>query len=90
VKRHVPDSAVALDYALITHFHPDHYGAVTAASPASAKGPYRLSGMTEVGDALGIHTLLDRGWPDYSYPTPLSDSTMANYRRFIEARARAE
>src|SRR6476619_8566730 len=37
VKRHTPDTT-ALDYALITHFHADHYGQVVAKSPMSAKG----------------------------------------------------
>src|SRR4029077_14628370 len=42
VKRHVPDSTAGLDYALITHFHPDHYGQIVAKSPASRNGPYKL------------------------------------------------
>jgi tetratricopeptide (TPR) repeat protein len=84
VKRHTPDTT-ALDYALITHFHPDHYGQIDAKSPLSAKGPYRSSGITEVGDAIPIRTLIDRGWPAYSFPAPFTDSTMANYRRFVDA-----
>jgi hypothetical protein len=44
-----------------------------------------LSGITEVGDAISIRTLIDRGWPSYSFPAPFTDSTMANYRRFLEA-----
>jgi hypothetical protein len=85
VKRHVPDSAAGLDYALITHFHADHFGQVLATSPLSADGTYRLFGITQVGETIPIHTLLDRGWPDYAYPTPLNDSSMANYRRFLES-----
>lgn len=85
VKRHLPDAAAGLDYALITHFHPDHFGQISASSPVSANGPYKLSGITQVGDAIRIHTLIDRGWPDYQYPASLTDSTMANYRRFLDA-----
>ncbi|MEP6494313.1 MAG: hypothetical protein ABJF01_16640 [bacterium] len=85
MKRHLPDSTAGLDYALLTHFHPDHYGAVVASSPSSANGAYTLAGITQVGDAIRIRTLIDRGWPDYQYPAPLTDSTIANYRRFLEA-----
>lgn len=85
VKRHLPDSSAGLDYALITHFHADHYGQVVAGSPLSATGAYRLTGITQVGDAIPIRTIIDRGWPDYRYPVPFTDSTMANYRRFLDA-----
>ncbi|MFI5310662.1 MAG: hypothetical protein ACHQQ3_05485 [Gemmatimonadales bacterium] len=45
---------------------------------------FRRAGITEVGDRVAIRTIIDRGWPDYGYPAPLTDSTMANYRRFLE------
>jgi hypothetical protein len=75
----------SLDYAMITHFHADHMGQLGASSPLDNTGVYRLTGITEVGTALRIHTMLDRGWPDYSYPTPATDETMVNYRRFLTA-----
>jgi beta-lactamase superfamily II metal-dependent hydrolase len=83
VARHLPSSAKGLDYALITHFHADHYGQVVAKSPLDKTGAYRLTGITQVGDAIKIGTLIDRGFPDYNYPAPITDSTMANYRRFV-------
>lgn len=86
VKRHLPDATRPIDYALITHFHADHYGQLVPQSPMAADGAYRLSGITTVGDAIGFRTLIDRGWPDYRYPAPITDSTMANYRRFITSR----
>ncbi len=86
VARHLPDARAGLDYALITHFHPDHFGAVTPRTPLDASGSYRLSGITQVGDAVAIRTLIDRGWPSYDYPAPLTDSGVANYRRFTAAR----
>src|SRR5262245_44214080 len=85
IKRHLPEANAGLDYALITHFHADHFGQVVATSPASTKGPYRLTGITEVGDAVPIQRLIDRGWPSYDFPAPFTDSTMVNYRRFLEA-----
>jgi hypothetical protein len=86
IRRHLPAGVTGLDYALITHFHGDHMGQVTPSSPMDRTGTYRLSGITDVAEALPIQTLLDRGFPDYSYPTPLTDESTANYRRFVEAR----
>ncbi len=86
VKRQLPSSAAGLDYALITHFHPDHFGQLLATSAASSKGSYKQFGITQVGDAIPIRMLIDRGWPDYQYPVPFTDSSMAHYRRFLEAR----
>jgi hypothetical protein len=79
------DAEPHLDYALLTHFHDDHMGQITGTEAASRLGPYRLSGITEVGDEIPIRTLLDRGWPDYAYqPEPLKGPLMANYRAFVE------
>ena len=86
IRRHLPAGVTGLDYALITHFHGDHMGQVTPASSLDRTRTFRLTGITEVAEAMTIRTLLDRGWPDYSYPAPLTDETVANYRRFIEAR----
>ncbi|MDO1444948.1 hypothetical protein Q0590_01730 [Rhodocytophaga aerolata] len=70
-----------LDYALITHFHDDHYGCIFPGAKTSAKGGYTLTGITGVGDAIPIGTLLDRGYPDYSYPTDLNA-----YKAMVAAR----
>jgi len=75
----------ALDYAVITHFHPDHMGTFSSSAQTDASGAYKLSGITEVGSAIPIHTLLDRGWPDYAYPSVMKDDTLQNYRKFSEA-----
>jgi beta-lactamase superfamily II metal-dependent hydrolase len=32
-KRHLPDSSAGLDYALIMHFHADHFGQLLSTSP---------------------------------------------------------
>lgn len=81
IRRVLPRDA-ALDYALITHFHDDHMGEVFPDSRLSASGKYRLTGITEVGDAIPIRKLLDRGWPAYDYPGPLDNATIRNYRAF--------
>jgi len=62
---------LALDYALITHFHTDHIGTIRPTSPMSATGAYRLAGITEVGDLVPIKTLIDRAAPNYTVPVDL-------------------
>ncbi|MEO8025293.1 MAG: MBL fold metallo-hydrolase [Bryobacteraceae bacterium] len=86
IQRHLPPGASGIDYGLITHFHPDHMGQAGASSPTHPTGGYRLSGVTEVDQALPISMLIDRGWPDYDYPAPLKDAMVTNYRRFLESR----
>ncbi len=44
-----------------------------------------MAGLTRVGERLKIGKLLDRGWPDYSYPAPVEDAATRNYRAFINA-----
>lgn len=79
---------VAIDFAIISHFHGDHYGGVDEGTPQSSTGAYQLSGITRVGDSIPISTLIDRGAPDYSIPTLLEDyffdldATLSNYRAF--------
>jgi len=75
--------ARGIDYALISHFHGDHMGAIVADSPRARAGGYRLSGITEIAEHLPIRTVIDRAWPDYSYPEPVKGRTVANYRRFL-------
>ncbi len=73
-----------LDYFVLTHFHGDHMGDVTAASPLAKSGDYRLTGVTDVAELLPIRTLIDRGFPDYNYPAPLTSEPVANYVRFVK------
>ena len=82
-----------LDYALITHFHTDHFGTITPSSPMSKAGPYRLAGITEVADLIPIGTLIDRSGPPYLTPVDLRDckegndgASLANYLSFVDRR----
>lgn len=83
VRRALPEGAAKIDYALITHFHGDHMGAIVPDSPLAPNGAYRLSGVTEVAEHLAIDTLIDRGWPDYDHPRPIRNPTVDNYRAFL-------
>jgi hypothetical protein len=73
-----------VDYAMLTHFHGDHMGTLVPSSPKSAVGPYRLTGITDVGDAIHFRKVIDRGWPTYNYPGQSGGEMMLNYRAFLE------
>ena len=77
-------SSPRIDYALFTHFHGDHMGAVSDDLEMSESGSYRLTGITRVGEEIPIRKMLDHGWPDYSYPSPHDNANVKNYRAFLE------
>ena len=58
-----------IDYAVISHFHDDHFGSWYPAAPSSTDKKFVRTGITGVGDLLSIHCLLTR---DYHYPVDLS------------------
>jgi len=83
----------AIDYALITHFHADHYGSITRGSKRSQTGKFRLSGITAVAEEIPVGNLIDRGYPLYNFPTDLrkhygGDSTFLNYLSFVDFHTR--
>ena len=73
-----------LDYALITHYHSDHYGHMDRLREDSGNG-YKLTGITEVGHHLKIRNLIDRG-----IDVPISEEllqrspTLYNYLKYID------
>ncbi len=84
----------AIDFALITHFHGDHFGVIDEKSPWSKTGKYRLSGITDVAEHLPIGTLIDRGFPAYNYPLDLrtyyrNNLSFTNYLQFISEKVAA-
>jgi beta-lactamase superfamily II metal-dependent hydrolase len=76
IKRVHPRTAnPEIDYALITHFHDDHFGCLYKGAKSSSRGDYILSGITGVGDHLNFKKIVDRGYPEYNYPYAIkSDS----------------
>lgn len=56
-----------LDYTLVTHFHSDHIG--NPGTAINGSNNYKLSGITMVGEHIPMAKIVDRGWPDYSFPT---------------------
>lgn len=89
----------SIDYALITHFHDDHFGAWYPNAPMSSSGKYVLTGITGVDELLPIGVLIDRGYPNYNYPYDMRllanqqgggeikfGETMRNYFTFLDQR----
>lgn len=74
-----------IDYAVLTHFHNDHFGGYNTSLPKSTNSDtYSLIGYPEIFDNFQIGTLLDRGYPDYNYPfdmatMPSNASSCNNY-----------
>jgi beta-lactamase superfamily II metal-dependent hydrolase len=73
-----------LDYAQITHFHDDHMGAPSSVSKPAPAGNFVLTGITEVAAHLTVDKIIDRGFPDYTYPVPQNDDVMKNYKSFVD------
>ncbi len=93
----------AIDYALITHFHDDHFGAWYPQAPFAKSGKYQLTGITGVAELLPLRNLIDRGYPDYNYPYDMKNlatkygggeiefaHTMGNYFAFIAEKQQAD
>ena len=74
-----------IDYLVLTHLHGDHFGEIDSAAPPSKFGSYRLSGISDLAETLPLGFLLDRGYPDYTYPEPLDEASQLNYRAFVRS-----
>lgn len=85
-----PDAAQRLDYALITHFHDDHFGGWRPGLARSSHGAYDLTGITEVAEHIPIARVIDGGAPAPDGPG-VADAAqrdgLRNYRAFLQAQA---
>jgi hypothetical protein len=77
-----------LDYFLLTHIHPDHVGDLDPKNPPSPTGNYRLTGLMDVAALLPVRTLIDRGFPDYTYPMPQRAPFALNYLEYVKSRVK--
>lgn len=80
-----------IDYMLLTHFHADHMGNVKALS--QGRHGYKVAGLSEVGEHLPFGKIVDRGWPDYAFPSAeyvekSNKGFMPEYRKFVEYQVR--
>jgi len=81
-----------IDYAVISHFHTDHFGSINSQSKLSSKGNYRLSGITEVNEYIPIKKIIDRNYPFYNYPVDVKTysfdkESFRNYIDFINSQS---
>src|SRR6056297_335694 len=67
-----------LDYALITHYHDDHFGEMDSLRNI-ADGGYQLTGIMEVGTLIPIKKMIDRG---FDFPINLKDTEVQSQERF--------
>ena len=82
---------VYLDYAMITHFDTDHYGILDHTAITVEGKPYKYTGMTHLANLVPIRTMIDRGYPNYDYPTAAAfrkrnGRLFKNYELFIKER----
>jgi len=93
IKQFAPEKEqTVIDYALITHFHDDHFGSWYPAAPLAENKKFARTGIAGVADLIPMHLLLTR---DYHYPVdpdsllkklPIDNhfrKTWSNYLSFI-------
>jgi beta-lactamase superfamily II metal-dependent hydrolase len=73
-----------IDYALITHFHDDHFGGWYPGAPLSTDKKFVRSGITGIGDILPVTTLLTRNYNFPVAPDSLLKQLPAN-NRFVQS-----
>ncbi|MBM3759474.1 MAG: MBL fold metallo-hydrolase [Acidobacteria bacterium] len=84
-QRHLAKAGLeGIDHLWVTHFHSDHMGECKSDLPQSKKGSWKLTGVMDIAEQLRIGKIVDRGYPNYSYPAPLNDATMMNYQAFAK------
>ena len=78
------------DYAFITHFHGDHIGSFDNTAISRPGMAYKLHGITHLAELVDIDKIVDRGWPDYNYPSAeqvsSSNGGLGNYTSFMKLR----
>ena len=78
------------DYAFITHFHGDHIGSFDNTAISRPGMAYKLHGITHLAELVDIDKIVDRGWPDYNYPSAEQVSSfnggLGNYTSFMKLR----
>lgn len=56
-----------LNYAVLSHFHFDHFGEWRQNEATNPAGKYKLTGITGLASLILIQTLIDRSYPHYNY-----------------------
>ena len=82
-------SGSKVDYILLTHFHTDHIG--TTLNMKVGSDGYGLSGITMVAENTVLGKIIDRGWPDYNFPSTqavndASKGFIDDYRKCVQVK----
>ena len=78
-----------LDYLIVSHFHPDHFGDLSDANPLSKSGQFRLTGVTDLTEIVPVRMIIDRSFPQYDYPNAWNTLWAKNYFAFIKERVQS-
>jgi beta-lactamase superfamily II metal-dependent hydrolase len=75
-----------INYFMLTHFDSDHIGSYDPSLPMHESGRFRLTSIAEIGSDIVLDKMMDRDYPDYSYPlaSRLNDDKMVNYKAFLD------
>jgi len=75
-----------LDYAMLTHLHADHMG--TKGSAVDGKRGHKVAGISYVGEQIHFRNYIDRGYPDYDFPSRelvmKAGNFIGEYLKFID------
>ena len=82
-----------IDYTVISHFDSDHIGYCDHTAISVEGKPYKYTGVTHLANLIPIRTLIDRGYPNYDYPSKAimakrNKLSLPNYRLWVEERER--
>lgn len=85
VAHFVESASKRLNYLMISHWHADHMGDYDSTLPQHSSGQFRMGGITQIGANIKFDKIIDRGYPDYNYPTNMltASANMRNYVNFI-------
>ncbi len=85
VNHFVASASKKLDYVMPSHWHADHMGGYESSLPQHFSTQFRIGGMTQVGSNIRVDKIIDRGYPDYNYPTDIltASANMRNYLNFV-------
>lgn len=73
-----------LDYVSVTHFHGDHVGNCPDHLPFSTVGDWQMTSFTDIIEGNDVELLVDRAYPDYSYPRDLKNvHNIKNYLKCV-------